>query len=272
MISGDFNTKSPLWGSPREDTKGKMLAEWVCSKNLVVANVGEAPTFERGNSRSHIDVTMTTELISNSIHDCIVLEEETLSLHRYIFFEVFSDGGGRNRVWSKKGLLKYRFAEAVKNNLYLTARGMNLESYMRELGKEHDRARSRFRTDCHGNGVYWWTEQIEEQGRKTLMARRAMTKIRGSNNSFEKVRERYRSERKIMKKMIVKEKARCWDELCVDLENDIWGESYKIITNSLKPKLPRVDMLSSKKIVMCYFPNIGVLSGNRVWLKRIQRS
>lgn len=250
MIGGDFNAKSPLWGSPREDARGKILAEWMCSINLIVANVGEVPTFERGNSTSHIDVTMTTELFSNSINEWRVLDEESLSLHRYISFEVLSEGGGRKRVWSKRGLLKDRFAESIKKNRVLTARGMDLERYMRELGKEHDRARSKFRTDYHGNGVYWWTEQIEEQRRRTLRARRAMSRIRGNNNSLEEARERYRSERKTTKKMIEKEKARCWDKLCTELENDIWGEGYKIIKNSLKPKEPRVDMPNSKKIAI----------------------
>lgn len=40
LIVRDFNAKSPLWGSPAADARGKLLAEWCATLDLVVMNDG----------------------------------------------------------------------------------------------------------------------------------------------------------------------------------------------------------------------------------------
>lgn len=40
VIGGDFNSKSPMWGDPREDERGRILTEWVSSLSLCVLNEG----------------------------------------------------------------------------------------------------------------------------------------------------------------------------------------------------------------------------------------
>lgn len=87
IVMGDFNAHSPCWGSPREDWRGELLADICTTTNLCVCNVGNEATFVRRASRTHIDVTFTSESIMATIRNCRVLDVESLSLHRYIFYE-----------------------------------------------------------------------------------------------------------------------------------------------------------------------------------------
>lgn len=87
IATGDFNAKSTAWGSPSSDKRGEYIEEWIATLNLVVLNQGN-PTFERGESRSHIDLTLSTSGMSKYFYNWQVSEKETLSLHKYIHFEV----------------------------------------------------------------------------------------------------------------------------------------------------------------------------------------
>lgn len=87
IIAGDVNAKSPLWGEKRNDKPGVIMAEWIAQNDLTILNDEISPTFCVENYTSIIDLTLSTELYgSNST--CYDLEDEKLSDHRYIFFEV----------------------------------------------------------------------------------------------------------------------------------------------------------------------------------------
>lgn len=45
VLLGDFNTKSPLWGSPIPDNRGIYLAETAVTLDLVMLNDGKKVTF-----------------------------------------------------------------------------------------------------------------------------------------------------------------------------------------------------------------------------------
>lgn len=64
------------------------MTEWMTGNSLVTLNIGERPTFEKGASQSYIDVTMATEGVVRRTDKWQVLEEETLSLHNYIEWDL----------------------------------------------------------------------------------------------------------------------------------------------------------------------------------------
>lgn len=84
------------------------------------------------------------------------------------------------------------------------------------------------------------------------------------------LREEYKLERRNLKKLIRKEKARRWDNLCADLSKDIWGDGFKIVINSLKPRIPRVEIEEEKRaeIVEVLFPT----TEKAVWEEDLQNS
>ncbi|XP_057666774.1 uncharacterized protein LOC130900280 [Diorhabda carinulata] len=57
LIVGDISAKSSQWGSPINDERGDLWDDWMAQLNIICINNGK-PTFLRGASRSHIDVTL----------------------------------------------------------------------------------------------------------------------------------------------------------------------------------------------------------------------
>lgn len=43
IVAGDFNVKSRMWGSPKEDARGALLAGMVAALDLAVCNEGNVP-------------------------------------------------------------------------------------------------------------------------------------------------------------------------------------------------------------------------------------
>ena len=64
LICTDSNGHHPSWGSENSNNRGKILNEWTNSNNLIILNTG-SPTFEtpRG-SFTHIDLTISSQLLS----------------------------------------------------------------------------------------------------------------------------------------------------------------------------------------------------------------
>lgn len=88
LAAGDFNAKWPEWGAPTSDPRGDALAETMSSLDLHVCNVGGRPKFIRGAAETHIDVTFASRLLWLRATNWRVLDEESLSLHQYITFDV----------------------------------------------------------------------------------------------------------------------------------------------------------------------------------------
>lgn len=87
-MAGDYNAKSHLWGSPIEDARGTLLADLTAALDMFACNAGASPTFVRGQSKLHIDVTFASSRIGGTVNNWTVSDEESLSLHKYIKFEV----------------------------------------------------------------------------------------------------------------------------------------------------------------------------------------
>nr|CAI5860539.1 unnamed protein product [Callosobruchus analis] len=84
----DLNVKSLQWGSPTADKRGLYLSDWIAESELVVHNTGNTPTFSRGLTQSYIDLTIYTSNLAKDIAKWEVLNEESLSDHHFIYFEV----------------------------------------------------------------------------------------------------------------------------------------------------------------------------------------
>jgi len=106
IAAGDFNSKSGSWGSPVEDERGVLLTDLIASMDLIACNQGESPTFVRGNSGTFIDVTFVGSQLVGKVKNWKVLDEESLSLHKYITFDVILEQESQSRQetgnrWSK---------------------------------------------------------------------------------------------------------------------------------------------------------------------------
>lgn len=252
VIAGDFNAWSPTWGSASENRRGRTLAEWISSRNMTAANVGDRPTFQRDASQSVIDVTFTTDRLTGAVREWRVMEEESLSLHNYIGFTIVSGGTlQKNCRWKKGGFSPTKFAEIVRASRDHIDPQMDPEALASLLSRWQKQSSLSVRVDSEGGDVYWWTEEIQSLRSQALTARRKHTRARANRSIDEEERERlsedYRDKRKALKKAILKSKNICWDRLCRDLEDDVWGAGYTIVRRSLKRNPPRVDMDRERK-------------------------
>jgi hypothetical protein len=87
IIGVDSNAKSRVWFNNRDDNRGNILNEFVCEQNLIILNDNKFfPTFHNTRGESFIDFTIiNASLLINSWE---VLEEDSLSDHRFIQFEL----------------------------------------------------------------------------------------------------------------------------------------------------------------------------------------
>jgi len=61
IVTGDFNAKNPLWGSPDVNNAGNIIEQLLDKFDYVVANTGQ-PTYQHHNgTMSHLDLTMVSK-------------------------------------------------------------------------------------------------------------------------------------------------------------------------------------------------------------------
>lgn len=261
IVGGDFNAKSPIWGSKVEDGRGKLLSEWLASKNLVVWNEGDKPTFQRGASASIIDVTISTEKLGRIDGRWRVLDEDSLSLHNYIRYRVAIDRISRKPVRWRRGVFSHsKFSAAARRNFDETGRTMDILAFMNGLKMSQGEAMEGVRQDADGRDVYWWTEEIQEIRDSVQSARRKLLRARASRRSTEEgiiiLEADYKMKKKSLKKEISKSKDACWKKICRDTEEDIWGEGYRIVMRALNCNFPKIDLDEERRreIAEALFP------------------
>lgn len=110
ILVGDVNAKSSLWGSPQQDLRGEYLEEWMAQLNWVAANNGE-PTFIKGDSRSHIDVTLTTSSGIRKISNWEIRHDNPYTYHGHIYFDIRGDTRRANVGHNKKNFSMVRYAD-----------------------------------------------------------------------------------------------------------------------------------------------------------------
>lgn len=235
VLMGDFNSKAVEWGSPNYDKRGRTLMQAIQSKNMCVLNDG-SPTFIRRDTRSHIDVTFASEAAALKVSDWQTLDQETLSHHKYITFNI-------NEKVSKS---KKRVYDLRKNVAFNRER---FETFMVEripprntataemctqiIGEAYRSTRILHPTENIAQKPYWWTEETERARDACIAARRSYTRTNANNPLREERWEEYRRLRKRLNKLIKANKNSKWQELCDALEDDIWGDGYRIATKAM---------------------------------------
>lgn len=112
LIAGDFNAWATDWGSRETNERGKILLSAFISLDLVLLNVGETPTFCRGNASSIIDLTFVSESLVRGM-SWKVSNEYTGSDHQAIYYEInkrtLNSTKWRQAGWSTKHFVESNF-------------------------------------------------------------------------------------------------------------------------------------------------------------------
>lgn len=255
VILGDFNAKSPQWGSPVTDEKGEYWMEWIAARDMAVHNTGLLPTFIRGETRSYIDVTISTDRIAKDITNWEVLKTETLTEHQYISFEI------EGRTPKKRGGVTQKEVnwEVFKETLEIAGHAIEDANY-NNCAKLIRQALQNSVKQCsvRKKHPYWWTEDISRKRAECIRARREQTRLsrRGVDGRNIGVnREAYRTKKRELVKLIKTTKRRFWKKFCEELENDIWGGAYKTVLKKGKCLTPYETSIDQRrKIIADLFP------------------
>ena len=265
LIGGDFNAKAYSWGSPIEDKKGSILAEWINENDYNILNDGQVPTFERNNGSSYIDVTICSTEIGKLVRNWYVDEEENLSYHKNIYIELQKQCFRQTKK-SKNQMKGWRYNKEQKDALLIKVdqeKGRLSTSYdANKLKQLMETACNHALSKKHGyfkhKAAYWWNDNIAQLRRKSTEARRKVTRGNRQNiNEHEKheIQNRYRECRKALKDAIKLAKKSAWDQLCTAIDADTWGLGYKIVTGKMGARSPlQATDKEQQKIAKTLFP------------------
>lgn len=256
VVAGDFNAHSPEWGSPNEDCRGTLLADLASSTNLSICNNGQ-PTFIRGISATHIDVTLASIDIISSVAGWCVLNEESLSLHKYITYSIGTKQTqattpARKR-WSYKQINKQKLQDFFETSIkdYEDSNAQNDARQLTEwLTRASDVCMPRVHANSKRQPVYWWNTEIAELRRTCMANRRKYQRKRRKTSESECANESaaYRASRKLLIIAINVSKRRYWAKLCAEVDRDPWGRPYRTVIKKLaKYRIP-ADLYNSGRI------------------------
>lgn len=264
VVIGDINSKSPEWGSPIRDNRGDYWTEWLAELNMVVNNTGDTPTFVRDGSISYIDVTCSSQKIAKKITNWQVLEGEVMTYHQYILFEIINERKCIQTRENKKPVFyqdKYtkELREKIPEILYAPW------SEVMEIIAEAVRASSeRLQLGNNRRAPYWWNQEINDKRTECTKIKRKLTRIRKKSreirNVWEELKNDHKELRRELKRLINKSKKEHWEKLCRELDEDIWGEGYKIVSKCTRPtSLPyNLGVEQRKQIAEALFPECEV--------------
>jgi Reverse transcriptase (RNA-dependent DNA polymerase)/Endonuclease-reverse transcriptase len=241
ILTGDFNSKAPEWGSPVTNRRGTVLAEMASQLGMHAVNTG-ASTFVRGSSSSVLDVTFAEDSVLGRVLGWRVLDTHSFSDHLYISFSIRGERSLTEPAsvdgWAARSLDVAALIEAVafqRENLIGAADdGAGAEELACIAGDVFrfacDASMPRRSAGAKNAPVYWWNDTIAGLRRQCIAWHRRARR----HPDDDELRRSYRSARKELRNAIKASKARCWREMCESVNADPWGKPYKLVRQKLK--------------------------------------
>lgn len=266
IVVGDLNAKSTVWGNIRTDDRGDFLLEIIASVGLFLLNEGNTPTFVRRDRTSIPDISLCSENIVQNISGWKVeAEEESNSDHRYITFyytlgnvpeEVITTENTPSR-WkiTNEGLEKLQKELHELSRLSYTTSPLGLMNMVLKACKKTLKKTGRGKDTK--KPVYWWNSRIENLRNECKKKRRKMTRANRSRNEIpESLWQAYKETKKSLNKEIDRSKRICWDKICEEVNKDIWGTGYRIVTKKFGIKNAQLSESLERHILDALFPSV----------------
>lgn len=262
IVCGDFNAKSPVWGSRQEDARGRYLADAFAAWDMSILNEGGIPTFVRGNSASHLDVTAVSKEVEAEGTAWEISCDENLSDHRNIFITL----GVREEPPHNKKTMHERWKVTAGDKQPITE---NLRRQAATRGQQDgadawveavtSACRQTLRSVQSHTGrqmKYWWTAEIADLRRECTAARRRLERrsVRSMQLQTEELAADCRRRRNMLRTAILKAKENCWKKLLEDVEGDVWGKAYSIACRRMGSRRPKLDHDEQWRWAQKFFP------------------
>ncbi|XP_031358200.1 uncharacterized protein LOC116181893 [Photinus pyralis] len=213
VVAGDLNAASTVWGCEKTNKRGNMVEEMAAVMDLMVVNEGNAHTFERGESRSIIDITLASGGSTNfNVRNWKVENEETLSDHKYISFNIDSAKPRPPKDQNKKGWnIKKINEEKLRERMgseHRSTTPSELDALLRKLA-DHSMPRTSF--GAKKRRTYWWNAEIAALRTKCVQKRKRYTRAgRRELHQNDLEAEDLAASRKQLRRAIGNRKKECW--------------------------------------------------------------
>lgn len=233
----------------------------IAARDLMVHNTGGKPTFIRGDQSSFIDVTLSSRKVGRKIENWAVLDMENLSDHQYICFDI-------NTKVAVKRTRQHVTVDWEAFRTIIEIRATDVTMDPEEATKLVERCYKdcvRSKTKSLKKYPFWWNSEIDNKCKEATRIRRTTQRKMTGYTDDEKMqaRERLRTCKKELKNLIKNSKNQQWAELCEDLNDDIWGDGYKIVTGRLGIQSPaELSTTQKKEIARHLFPQTTKLKRN----------
>lgn len=267
IVAGDFNSRAVEWGMPSTNSRGKRILDMAARTGLIVANLGDTPTFRRPGCEGSIpDITLVSEKIADKVSNWKVLEIYTGSDHQYISYLLNVDVVHERKIrtdtrrWNTNKLDNTKLIAAIDRRLEEVAiegdAGRIVELVMNIIRHGCNSAMPKVgKAKSQKKPVYWWNENIADLRRNCVRCRRRYTRAR-RRGAAEVEGEEFKEARVKLRKAIKESKRKLWEELREDINNNPFGLGYKIVMRKLGVKNPvgEMDEDTMRNIVASLFP------------------
>lgn len=269
IVAGDFNAKSPVWGSRKWDHRGNMVLDFCGRTGLVPVRSEGRFSFERNNKTSLIDIILCNGGKIGSMVSSKILDGYTGSDHRYLL-HVFREaqpprgqcvtqatGNMRGKIdftlFRREYKIWMRDADPLREG-----NDMAEEDYYRGLGDLVEACSwvgRKPRKDSKRK--WWWSEEIKFLRSKAIRHRRRLQRAlsSGRESKIESQHAAYKDAKRALNREIKAAKKELWREQIDRIEEDIWGRPYKVVMDSLISKEPPeiLDKEEMKGVVKSLF-------------------
>lgn len=260
IITGDFNAKHIDWGSPKSEQRGEALVDLINALRLVICNKGNRSTFHKG---SILDLTLATPNLALKVSGWRVLDEESLSDHFYIVFDVHL-GAEHNAAQNPRfPKIDFKKLESVLSTGSLSQVSSCKEAEKSVLALTEAIHACRIVTPAGRRArksVHWWTPDIGILRKTANHLRRVFQRKRkrvGPLNSATEAESAKAAKRNLVH-AIKRAKENAWRKLCDLVEHDTWGLPYKLVMGKLSssPLIPELNVAGRiEHIVNGLFPH-----------------
>lgn len=204
VVTGDFNVHNYLWGSSKNDAKGRIIENWLNTDNLALLNTGSATYHNaRSNTFDAIDLTLVspilmtkltwrvTDDLHNSDHFPIIIETDTIIPHKTVVRRFLTD---------KANWTLFRESLRVPANVSVQTITVSiLNAAELSIPKSGDKAIKR--------PLPWWNPEVKEAVKNKKSAFRKYQKHPTVENHIG-----FKRARAISRRIVLESKRKSWNE------------------------------------------------------------
>jgi len=184
LVGLDANAHHVVWGSSDTNRRGRRLLEYLGINNLEILNQGNTPTFVIARRQEVIDITCSTVSMQQYIQNWRVSDEDSMSDHRHIRFEILSQKIERKLYRNPKKTNWTVFNDRLEGRLEQQATDITNTEMLDEVTDRIERAVTKsyhdacpIRKQRVKTSAPWWSgDNKQELGHFRTMCRRSMRK------------------------------------------------------------------------------------------------